>query len=123
VDYGCGSGILGIAGKLLGAKECFSTDIDPQAIYATEQNAERNHVSIHASLPETFKPSKAKVVLSNILSGPLVELAPILGNLVEPGDRKSTRLNSSHVSISYAVFCLKKKNKGKSYIRSYAVHN
>src|SRR5207249_12264251 len=27
------------------------------------------------------------------------------------GDRKSTRLNSSHVSISYAVFCLKKKNK------------
>src|SRR5690625_5899539 len=28
-----------------------------------------------------------------------------------PGDRKSTRLNSSHVAISYAVFCLKKKNK------------
>src|SRR6266496_5273220 len=27
-------------------------------------------------------------------------------------DRKSTRLNSSHVEISYAVFCLKKKNKG-----------
>src|SRR5699024_11261945 len=27
------------------------------------------------------------------------------------GDRKSTRLNSSHVSISYAVFCLKKKKK------------
>src|SRR5207249_7166790 len=29
------------------------------------------------------------------------------------GDRKSTRLNSSHVSISYAVFCLKKKKKKK----------
>src|SRR5690625_5593772 len=29
---------------------------------------------------------------------------------IEPGDRKSTRLNSSHVAISYAVFCLKKKN-------------
>src|SRR5438132_5984524 len=28
-----------------------------------------------------------------------------------PGDRKSTRLNSSHTVISYAVFCLKKKNK------------
>src|SRR5699024_11734443 len=28
----------------------------------------------------------------------------------QPRDRKSTRLNSSHVSISYAVFCLKKKN-------------
>src|SRR3712207_7772173 len=30
------------------------------------------------------------------------------------GDRKSTRLNSSHANISYAVFCLKKKNKYKS---------
>src|SRR5690606_39969883 len=30
----------------------------------------------------------------------------------EPADRKSTRLNSSHVKISYAVFCLKKKKKG-----------
>src|SRR5437870_9320326 len=30
-----------------------------------------------------------------------------------PGDRKSTRLNSSHVAISYAVFCLKKKKKNK----------
>src|SRR2546422_6178001 len=29
----------------------------------------------------------------------------------EPGDRKSTRLNSSHGYISYAVFCLKNKNK------------
>src|SRR5690242_21183376 len=29
-------------------------------------------------------------------------------------DRKSTRLNSSHMSISYAVFCLKKKNKGQA---------
>src|SRR5207249_10287360 len=34
-----------------------------------------------------------------------------LGELVEARDRKSTRLNSSHVSISYAVFCLKKKSK------------
>src|SRR5690349_22676222 len=35
----------------------------------------------------------------------------------EPGgrDRKSTRLNSSHVEISYAVFCLKKKKKTKTY--------
>src|SRR5699024_11949962 len=31
-------------------------------------------------------------------------------------DRKSTRLNSSHVSISYAVFCLKKKKKGRSAV-------
>src|SRR5437868_11534231 len=35
-------------------------------------------------------------------------------------DRKSTRLNSSHVSISYAVFCLKKKKKDLSIFRPYA---
>src|SRR5689334_24152159 len=34
-----------------------------------------------------------------------------LGNPTIQSDRKSTRLNSSHSSISYAVFCLKKKNK------------
>src|SRR2546422_4825888 len=34
-----------------------------------------------------------------------------LGDAVQAGDRKSTRLNSSHGYISYAVFCLKKKKK------------
>src|SRR2546430_10958501 len=33
-----------------------------------------------------------------------------------PGDRKSTRLNSSHSQISYAVFCLKKKNKNTTRV-------
>src|SRR5256885_2769907 len=36
------------------------------------------------------------------------------GGLAHRGDRKSTRLNSSHLVISYAVFCLKKKKKNKS---------
>src|SRR5690606_41492378 len=34
----------------------------------------------------------------------------VLLTVLQPADRKSTRLNSSHVKISYAVFCLKKKN-------------
>src|SRR2546430_16593344 len=43
---------------------------------------------------------------------------PALGSCAQPrprqlGDRKSTRLNSSHSQISYAVFCLKKKKKGQ----------
>src|SRR2546421_9322504 len=40
------------------------------------------------------------------LAGPLRNFA----DAHDPGDRKSTRLNSSHDQISYAVFCLKKKN-------------
>src|SRR3712207_7824068 len=35
------------------------------------------------------------------------------------GDRKSTRLNSSHANISYAVFCLKKKNKKLTHNRRH----
>src|SRR5207253_11257268 len=40
---------------------------------------------------------------------PRVEIVSVKDELVAPIDRKSTRLNSSHVAISYAVFCLKKK--------------
>src|SRR2546427_6605033 len=36
-----------------------------------------------------------------------------------PGDRKSTRLNSSHSQISYAVFCLKKKKRSEAIARYY----
>src|SRR5690554_7586950 len=44
-----------------------------------------------------------------------------LGNMVSI-DRKSTRLNSSHVRISYAVFCLKKKKRLKNYIPPIPSH-
>src|SRR3712207_6848989 len=44
----------------------------------------------------------------------LAALAPDV-DVVHPGDRKSTRLNSSHANISYAVFCLKKK-KTRCYL-------
>src|SRR3712207_7575576 len=46
------------------------------------------------------------------LYGPTVNLASRIVSIAYPGsDRKSTRLNSSHANISYAVFCLKKKNE------------
>src|SRR5690348_18204035 len=47
-----------------------------------------------------------------------------VGRVVELEDRKSTRLNSSHPSISYAVFCLKKKknNKVTPHLSTYILH-
>src|SRR5256885_11506249 len=44
-----------------------------------------------------------------------VEVEPVRDAARERGDRKSTRLNSSHLVISYAVFCLKKKNKNSTH--------
>src|SRR5216684_8123136 len=43
------------------------------------------------------------------------------GDVAEPRDRKSTRLNSSHGYISYAVFCLKKKKKIKNHFTSVTI--
>src|SRR5690349_23925310 len=43
------------------------------------------------------------------------QLAQFTETLGKAGDRKSTRLNSSHVEISYAVFCLKKKKTKYTY--------
>src|SRR5207249_9627867 len=45
-----------------------------------------------------------------------------LGRGAREGDRKSTRLNSSHVSISYAVFCLKKKSNSGTTLNAFSAY-
>jgi ribosomal protein L11 methyltransferase len=88
IDYGCGSGILAVAAVLLGAKEAYCVDIDPQALTATHDNAIKNNVEdkIHAFLPENFTPFKADVVLANILAKPLIDLSsPICALVKEKG--------------------------------------
>lgn len=86
IDYGCGSGILAIAALKLGAKRVIGVDIDPQAIQASRDNAERNNVSenielyLAKDLPNNLQ---ADVVVANILAGPLKELEPQINNLVK----------------------------------------
>ncbi|WP_268012525.1 50S ribosomal protein L11 methyltransferase [Aeromonas veronii] len=81
VDFGCGSGILGIAALKLGAARVIGIDIDPQAIQASRDNAARNGVAdqIELYLPaDQPKDVEADVVVANILAGPLRELAPLI---------------------------------------------
>lgn len=87
IDYGCGSGVLAVAALLLGAEEAVAVDIDPQALLATQDNAEKNGVlsRIHCYLPEQFTPQKADIVLANILAEPLIELSDLISGLVAPG--------------------------------------
>jgi ribosomal protein L11 methyltransferase len=90
VDYGCGSGILGIATLLLGAKKVLGIDIDPQALIATKENAKRNGLPEDAMpvfLPGDFPNAQADVMLANILAGPLAELAPALNALTKVGGK------------------------------------
>ncbi|MGP9801997.1 50S ribosomal protein L11 methyltransferase [Rheinheimera sp. NSM] len=88
VDFGCGSGILGIAALKLGAKRVIGVDIDPQAIEASSANAKRNNVEgrIELYLPKD-QPSnfQADVVVANILAGPLAELKQVISAYVKPG--------------------------------------
>jgi ribosomal protein L11 methyltransferase len=87
VDFGCGSGILGIAAARLGAAVVVCVDNDPQALEATAVNAARNDVAdrLVCRAPEGFAESEADVVLANILAGPLIELAPLLSACLKPG--------------------------------------
>nr|CAA6807785.1 MAG: Ribosomal protein L11 methyltransferase (EC [uncultured Thiotrichaceae bacterium] len=89
LDYGCGSGILAIAAAKLGAGKIVATDIDPQALQATQDNAERNGLSaeaIHTCFPEDLEAETYDVVIANILAGPLVSLSSdILGHLKPEG--------------------------------------
>lgn len=78
LDYGCGSGILAIAAKKLGAGEVIGTDIDPQAIASSEYNAQQNGVEVVFYLPDQLPPVKADIVVANILSSALTVLAPAL---------------------------------------------
>ncbi len=94
LDFGCGSGVLAVAALLLGASHCDGTDIDPQAITASEDNARQNNVAeqLDLYLPADMPEKTYDIVLANILAGPLTELAEQLasycisgGNIVLSG--------------------------------------
>ena len=90
LDFGCGSGILAIAALLLGAPQAAGTDIDPQALEASRDNASRNGIDparFPVYLPADLPQQPADVVVANILAGPLVSLAPQITALVKGGGR------------------------------------
>ncbi|MDH5254588.1 MAG: 50S ribosomal protein L11 methyltransferase [Gammaproteobacteria bacterium] len=90
LDYGCGSGVLAIAALVLGARAAVAVDIDPQALIATRDNASRNGCTdlLTSGLPADVLPAsrteRFDVLVANILSGPLVRLAPGLRRFAGP---------------------------------------
>ncbi|MCL6270575.1 50S ribosomal protein L11 methyltransferase [Sansalvadorimonas sp. 2012CJ34-2] len=87
IDYGCGSGILGIASLLLGAKHVLGVDTDPQALEATLDNAGRNNIdtsNIKICYPRETPEILADIMVANILAGPLISLAETIANLTKP---------------------------------------
>ncbi len=95
VDYGCGSGILGIAALLLGAGKVYGIDNDPQALTATADNCAKNHLDSQrfpVFMPNDFMQQlasgavqKVDGMMANILAGTLMQLAEVLALQVKSG--------------------------------------
>ena len=90
LDYGCGSGILGLAALLLGASSMDGLDIDPQALDATQANALNNDISnsrYRVMLDDRDLEPQYDLVVANILAGPLCDLAHSICQRVKPKGR------------------------------------
>jgi ribosomal protein L11 methyltransferase len=84
LDYGCGSGILGIAAAKFGAQTIDAVDIDPAAVESARLNAAANGVVLRCGLPDQVS-GLYQTVLANILASPLKVLAPLLCERLAPG--------------------------------------
>ena len=108
LDYGCGSGILAIGAAKFGASAIDAVDIDEAAVQSTLANAQANHVSLNAGMPDKAD-GVYQTVFANILATPLKVLAPLLCARVAPGgalvlagilDRQADEL-----TVAYAPYC------------------
>ncbi len=108
LDYGCGSGILGIAAARLGAAEVLGVDIDDKALLAAQDNAERNGVRLRLQHSRVELDERFDIVVANILTNPLCVLAPLLAARVAPGGRLALsgvlETQTEQVISAYAPF-------------------
>ncbi|MCH8301115.1 MAG: 50S ribosomal protein L11 methyltransferase [Proteobacteria bacterium] len=89
LDFGCGSGILAIAGLKLGATSVTALDIDRQAITATRQNALSNDVDnrLVTTMQMDLLDDQFDFVVANILAGTLIDHAGFVCDRLRPGGR------------------------------------
>lgn len=106
LDYGCGSGILAIAAKKIGAGKVVGVDIDTQAIQSSLYNAEQNNVTGQFYTASEYHSEEFDIVVANILSSALSVLAPALAKSCKAGGKIALsgilREQESAVSAIYA---------------------
>lgn len=89
LDVGCGSGILGIAACLLGAKKADGIDIDPMAVRTAKENAVINKVDdlFHPILGDLAKEVDGQydIVVANIVANAIIALSPSIPQFLKPG--------------------------------------
>src|SRR6266511_4014533 len=93
--YGAGNIAYGLSKMAARALPQEARGVMARPLGALEENVRQRKIEYEARKPEGFDVAK--------MAGEIAATLPIA---LAGGDRKSTRLNSSHVKISYAVFCL-----------------
>ena len=105
LDYGCGSGILGIAAARLGARTVLGVDIDDNALIAARDNAAANRVEIALRHSRDPLPERFDIVIANILTNPLCVLAPLLaGRVARSGQLALSGVLESQAEMVVAAY-------------------
>jgi ribosomal protein L11 methyltransferase len=91
LDLGCGSGILALAGSMLGARRALAGDYDPHAVRTAKENIRANDskgVTVKKLDVREWQPPRVwDVVAANLFSGLLIETAPRIAAACAPGGR------------------------------------
>ena len=91
LDLGCGSGVLAIAGRLLGARKCLGLDYDPNAVAVARGNCERNKVDQvtieEADVCQWESDEKWDFVVANLFAGVLAQALPAMARAIAPEGR------------------------------------
>ena len=108
LDYGCGSGILGIAALKLGVQRACGVDVDPRALEAARYNASVNGVRLEVLEAGAAIAHPATITVANILANPLRVLAPLIAANTRPGGRIALsgilEEQASDVASAYAPY-------------------
>lgn len=129
LDYGCGSGVLGLAARKLGCERVLAVDHDPQALLAARDNAAYNALAddrFVVGAPEALGDSVFDLVLANILANPLIELAPrlsgaldregvlVLSGMLEPQWRD---VAAAYPELDFEPPCVEADEEGQRWVR------
>lgn len=90
LDLGCGSGILAVGAKMIGAGETLAIDIDPIAVEVAKENISRNAVEVRTGVGDVLELQLEEgwdIVVSNIISATLINLAPEAIYALKPGGK------------------------------------
>ncbi len=133
LDFGCGSGILALAARVLGCEVVYAIDHDPQALLATQENAAYNRLAdarlIVGAQDVVADVAPFDVVVANILANPLIELAGEIAGMLVPGGKlvlsgilhaQIAQVQAAYPNMDFELPALEADAQGAQWVRLVA---